>query len=211
MGDMEQWREPVKGLTSEDVWAMFRETDRQMQETALQMRETDREWKETCRFLEGLIAKTDAQIKRTDKQIGELGNRFGELAEHLVTPNIVEKFRALGYPFTKAGPNLEFFGRNGKTLTEVDVWLENGEFAMAVEVKTDLHKQDVDHHARRMIILRRYFDERGDTRKLLGAVAGAIVKPEWRDYAMEKGFYVIGQSGDTVKIEVPEDFKPRIW
>jgi hypothetical protein len=77
MGDMEQWKEPAQGLTSEDIWAMFRETDRQM-------RETDREGKETCRFLEGLIAKTDEQIKKTDKQTGELGNRFGELAEHLV-------------------------------------------------------------------------------------------------------------------------------
>jgi hypothetical protein len=36
-------------------------------------------------------------------QLGKLGNRFGEPAEHLLTPNITEKFRALNYAFTKAG------------------------------------------------------------------------------------------------------------
>jgi hypothetical protein len=212
MSDMEQQREPVRGLTFEDVWAMFRETDRKLQETGRFIKEltekTDREMKE-------MTAKTDRQIRemtaRTDKQIGELGNRFGELAEHLVTPNIAEKFRRLKYTFTKAGPDVEFFDRDGKALTEVDVWLENGDFVMAVEVKSHLRKRDVDDHIRRMEILRRYLDERRDTRKLLGSVAGAIVRADLRNYALEQGFYVIEQSGDTVKIEPPEGFKLRVW
>jgi hypothetical protein len=37
----------------------------------------------------------------------------------------------------------------------------------------------------------------------LGAVAGANVSREARSYAKEKGFYVISQSGDTVKIDAP--------
>ncbi|MDR2049844.1 MAG: hypothetical protein LBP69_10355 [Treponema sp.] len=207
MGDMGQQHEPARGLTFEDVWAMFQETDRRMKETDRKMQETDRELKETGRFIKELAAKT----ARTDKQIGELGNRFGELAEHLVTPNIAEKFRALNYTFTKAGPDVEFFDRDGKALTEVDVWLENGEFAMAVEVKSHLRKRDVEDHISRMDILRGYLDERGDTRKLLGAVAGAIVKADLKRYSLEKGFYVIEQSGNTVKIEAPEDFTPKVW
>jgi hypothetical protein len=196
MGDTLQ-RELPQGVRFEDVWAMFQETDRKMRETDQKMRETER-------MLREMIAKTD-------KQIGELGNRFGELAEHLVTPNMVEKFRALNYAFTKAGPDVEFFGHDGNALTEVDVWLENGEFAMAVEVKSNLREQHVDHHVKRMEILRGYLDERHDTRKLLGAVAGAIVNIAVKKYALKQGFYVIEQSGDTVKIEAPEGFKPRIW
>jgi hypothetical protein len=194
MGDSLQPRELPRGVSFEDVWAMFQETDRKIKEMA---EKTDRE-------LRKMTAKTD-------RQIGELGNRFGELAEHLVTPNIVEKFRALDYAFTKAGPDVEFFGRDGKALAEVDIWLENGEFAMAVEVKSHLREQDVDHHSRRMEILRAYLDERHDTRKLLGAVAGAIVNAAVKKYALKQGFYVIEQSGDTVKIEAPEGFKPRMW
>jgi hypothetical protein len=93
----------------------------------------------------------------------------------------------------------------------VDVWLENGDFVMAVEVKSRPRKRDVEDHVKRMKILRAYLDERNDTRKLLGAIAGAIVTQELRDAAIEQGFYVIEQSGDTVKIESPAGFEPRIW
>jgi hypothetical protein len=219
MGDMEQQREPVRGLTFEDVWAMFQETGQKMRETDRFIRDltvkTDRQIKDltekTDRQIKEMAEKAEQQFKRTDRQIGELGNRFGELAEHLVTPNIAEKFRALNYTFTKAGPDVEFFDREGKALTEVDVWLENGEFVMAVEVKSHLRKRDLDDHIRRMDILRRYLDERGDTRKLIGAVAGAIVRPELKSRALGEGFYVIEQSGDTVKIEAPEGFTPKVW
>jgi hypothetical protein len=189
----------------------MQETDRKMQEAAQQIKEmgekSDREWEEIHR----LSKETDRQMKETSRKIGELGNRFGELAEHLVTPNIAEKFRALGYAFTKAGPDVEFSDRNGKALTEVDVWLENGEFVMAVEVKSKLCQEHVKDHLKRMKILRAYLDERNDSRKLLGAVAGAIVPSGLRTYVLKKGFYLIEQSGDTVKIEPPADFKPRIW
>jgi hypothetical protein len=30
-------------------------------------------------------------------------------------------------------------------------------------------------------------------------------------YAVKSGFYIIEQSGDTVKIDTPEGFKPREW
>lgn len=234
MGDITSSpREPVRGLTFEDVWAMFQETDRKFQETDRKFQETDRrieemfakrdrESKETYQRIEEIFAKRDREFEKTerliqkltektDKQLGELGNRFGELAEHLVTPNITEKFRALGYTFTKAGPDVKFTDAQGKTLTEVDVWLENGEFALAVEVKSYLRIQDVKDHINRMEILRKYLDERRDTRKLLGAAAGAIVKTPVRNYTLEQGFYVIEQSGDTVKIEAPQGFTPRIW
>ena len=186
MGDTTPIREPQRGLTFEDVWAALMETREQMKET-------------------------DRKMKETDRRIGDLGNRFGELAEHLVTPNIAGKFRALGYAFTRTNSDAEFSNRDGTPLTEVDVWLENGEFVMAVEVKSRLRKGDVDGHVKRMTILRSYFDERGDARKLLGAVAGAIVPRELKQYVRRKGFYLIEQSGDTVQIDVPRDFTPRIW
>jgi hypothetical protein len=69
----------------------------------------------------------------------------------------------------------------------------------------------VDEHVERMEKLRRYADEHGDRRKFLGAVAGAIVADNVKEYALRKGFYVIRQSGDTVIIENPEAFKPREW
>jgi hypothetical protein len=32
-----------------------------------------------------------------------------------------------------------------------------------------------------------------------------------RDHAHKMGFYVIEQTGDTVKITIPENFTPREW
>jgi hypothetical protein len=44
-----------------------------------------------------------------------------------------------------------------------------------------------------------------------GAVAGALVSKTVRNYILEKGFYVIEQTGDTVRINIPKGFKARNW
>jgi hypothetical protein len=186
---------------------MLRENARQQKETERQMKETDRQMKETDRQMK----ETERQMKETDRKIGKLGNRFGELVEHLVLPNIREKFKALNYTFTKTGSDMEFFDRGGKALTEADIWLENGEFVMVVEIKSRLRKRDVEEHVQRMGKLRSYFDERRDERKLLGAVAAAVVPNGLREYVPERGFYLLEQSGDTMRITAPEGFKPRVW
>jgi hypothetical protein len=69
----------------------------------------------------------------------------------------------------------------------------------------------VDEHLERMETLKGYWKEHDDKRKLLGAVAGAIGKKDARDHAVRSGFYVIEQSGDTVKIEMPVGFTPKAW
>jgi hypothetical protein len=59
--------------------------------------------------------------------------------------------------------------------------------------------------------LRRYADGHRDGRRLLGAVAGAIAPEEVKAFAVKNGFFVLEQSGDTVRISVPADFKPKEW
>jgi hypothetical protein len=80
-----------------------------------------------------------------------------------------------------------------------------------VEVKTTLTDNDVREHVRRMEKLRLYADEHQDKRQLLGAVAGAIATEAAKAFAIKNGFFVLEQSGDTVRIGVPEDFEPRRW
>jgi hypothetical protein len=150
-------------------------------------------------------------MKETDRKISSLGSRLGELVEEIIFPNIVEKFNKLGYAFGRAGPRVSYRDSQGQYLAEVDILLENGDAALAVEVKTHLTHNDVREHTQRMAKLRRYADEHGDKRKLLGAVAGGIASEEVKDFAVKSGFFVLEQSGDTVRISVPEDFKPREW
>jgi hypothetical protein len=218
-------REPEMGLTFEKVWAMFQESDRRMRELS---EETDRKMREssekTDRMLQEVaqrqaetdaqIKRTDAQIKRTDAQLGRLGNRFGELAEHLVAPNIVEKFNALGFHFSDISTGLRKIildESNGQKIAEFDILLENGESIIGVEVKSKPSEQDVKNHSRRMEILRRHRDKIGDKRKIHGALAGAIMPDFVKTTALKAGMYVITQTGDTVKIDVPEGFVPKTW
>ena len=183
----------AEALTFEKVWEMFQETDRKFQDT-------DRKFQETRE-----------QMKETDKKIGELSNRFGELAEHLVAPNIKEKFKALGLTFEQISQNIQISDSSGNFLAEIDLLLENGDTAIAVEIKAKPLEKDVDKHISRMEVLRRRADQRKDTRKFRGAIAGAIMNKEIRDYTHKAGFYLIEQTGDTVKISVPEGFAPREW
>jgi hypothetical protein len=94
---------------------------------------------------------------------------------------------------------------------EIDLFLENGDCAVAVEVKANLKTDDVSDHMNRMEKLRVYADARKDARKFYGAVAGAVMSKEAREFALKNGFYVIAQSGDTMTIDVPENFKPKAW
>jgi hypothetical protein len=96
-------------------------------------------------------------------------------------------------------------------MAEVDVLLNNRDFVMAVEVKAQPTEEHVKEHVQRMEVLRRYADAHGDERKHIGAIAGAIMNGQVRRYAIKSGFYVIEQSGDTVKIDAPEGFKPKEW
>ena len=176
----------AEALTFEKVWAMFQETREQMKET-------------------------DRKMKETDRKIGELGNRFGELAEHLVAPSITEKFNELHFTFEQVSHDIKISDSSGKCIAEIDILLENGDTVIAVEVKAKPLEKDVEEHVARMEILRRRADARHDTRKFQGAIAGAIMNNSVRNYAHKTGFYVIEQTGDTVKITIPDGFVPREW
>jgi hypothetical protein len=234
-----QTREPEMGLTFEKVWATFQEsdrrmqkmkedtdeylrklsaeTDRKMQETAQQMRETDRKMQETAqqmRETDRKMQETDRKMRETDKRIGDLGNRFGELAEHLVAPNIVQKFNALGFHFDDISSGLRRVIQDesgGQKIAEFDILLENGESIIGVEVKSKPSRDDVEDHVRRLRILRLNKDKKNDKRKIYGALAGAIMPDTVKAAALKAGLYVITQTGDTVKIDVPEGFIPQAW
>jgi hypothetical protein len=210
-----QEQQAPQGLTFEAVWALIQETNRQMKETDRKMKETDRQMKETDLRIEARNAETERFIReltaKTDRQIGKLGSRLGEMVEHIMSPKLQKKFEKFGYRFNHLSRNHAIEDQNKKRLAEVDVLLENGEYAMAVEVKTHLTTEDVQDHVKRMGILRRIADEHQDRRKYLGAVAGAVIDKEVPDYAVKNGFFLINPSGETVDIEAPEGFKPRIW
>ncbi|GHU39518.1 hypothetical protein FACS1894190_04550 [Spirochaetia bacterium] len=198
---METTQAMGEGLTFEKVWAALMET-RERQEA------TDRQMKET-----GRIVKENAQqMKETDKWVGELTNRFGEVVEHMIVPNLVAKFRELGFEFEQSNRGKVIKSVKHNISTEVDAFLENGDKVMAVETKTKVKTGDIDDHIERMEKLRRYADLHDDKRKYLGAIAGVVFGDVEKTYALKKGFYVIEPSGDTFNITEPTgSYHPHEW
>jgi hypothetical protein len=128
----------------------------------------------------------------------------------MVSTKLWEKFQTIGYTFTRGGP-MKFWDQ-GRTIAQVDMMLENGDYAMPVEIKSKLTEEHIDDHVKRLETVRQYLDKRGDKRKLVGAVAGMVVPENVRNYAQKKGFYVLVQSGDSVVLaEAPAGFKVREW
>jgi hypothetical protein len=178
-----------------------------MKETARVVEETSKVVEETSKVVE----ETSKAVKETTISVGGLNNSFGELAEHLVAPNIHKKFNALGYHFGGISGNQIIKNERGETIAEIDILLENDDYVVAVEVKSKPKNADIDRFAKRLEILRKFRDKSRDIRKIRGAIAGAVFHDSVKKAVLKAGFYVIEQAGDTVKIDVPEGFKPKEW
>jgi hypothetical protein len=151
-------------------------------------------------------------MKETDKKVGELTNRFGRMVEHMVVPNLLAKFKDMGFTFEVATQNYKIADEKNNIFVEADVFLENGDKVMIVEIKATPAVEDITDHVRRMEKLRKRADLRRDTRKYLGAVAGVVVSDSVQNYALSNGFFVIVPSGDTFNIIKPEGkYQVREW
>lgn len=194
-----------KGPNFRTVWASLQESDKQhermKQENYKQLKE-----------LKQLMKETDKQIKETNKQLGRLGNRFGETIEYMVMPNLICKFRELGFVFDKAHHQTDIEDREHKIFVEIDITLENGDKVMIVEVKSKPKTEDIIEHIERMEKVRLHGDLHGDKRTFLGAIASMVFNDNVKQFALKNGFYVIEPSGETFIITAPEgEYSPREW
>ena len=193
--------QPNLDLDFKTVWAALMEDREQLKELREAQRESARLWNKASR-----------KINAVGKQIGYLHRSFGELAEHLVAPGIAARFNERGFHFDAVSPGgLKILDEKGKTKTQIDLLLENSKYIIAIEVKSKPKVQDIEHNLVRLKILREYRNKHGDSRKIYGAVAGAIFGEMEKQAVLEAGMFVLEQSGDTMKLDVPTNFVPREW
>jgi hypothetical protein len=157
-----------------------------------------------------ILKENAKQQKETDRELGRLSRRMGEVVEHMVAPNLRKKFRELGYDFPQANTNSDVSDSTNKIYLEIDVKLENGDKVMLVEVKTKPTAKDVKDHIKRLEKMRKYADLHGDKRTFLGAVAGAVMTDNVKEYVLKQGFFAIEPSGETFNIISPNN-KPKEW
>jgi hypothetical protein len=209
----EQWLETKKyiqetsermRITDELLKESQRKTDEQLRETAEQLRETDEILKESQR-------KTDEQIRRMNKQIGGQGAALGALTEALFASNLYEKFPK-EYDLRQTFRNMPIYNEKSSVVGEVDILLVNTEWAAVVEVKSEPVESDIEHHEKRMNLLKKYPIAQIIGKKLIAAIACGYAPDNVRDKAHKAGFYVLALNGEQVDMLEPEiDFKAREW
>jgi hypothetical protein len=145
--------------------------------------------------------------------MGFVQNKLGEVVEHIVMPNINKKFKYFGYSFGAPQRNIKFFDKNHSLIAEADILMPGDTGFMIGEVKTTLKKEDVDRHVQRLETIRNdaVWPRIDGSHKLWGFVAGAIVADDVKEYACQNGLFVAAQSGDTIKLDVPDGFVPKTW
>jgi hypothetical protein len=197
----------AKKVTWDDIQAGFDRLQKLHEETEKTLRKANEETEKTLNKAIEENRKANAETERTlNKAIGGLGKTLGSLVEHILIPGLPQKFKKLGYSFNRIATYKFAEG----VYAQIDGMLENGEQAVAVEVKTTLRQSDIDDHLNRMEKIRKYADEHGDKRKFMGAMAATITDEATKNYALKKGLFVIEPSGEDVKVTKPEG-EVRVW
>jgi len=137
----------------ETVWAILQEVAESQKETAKRQEETDRLLKES--------------ITEYDKRFGDMDNRFGEVVERLLSPTLIDRFIDLNVVFQTASTNFKVKDHTNKIYFEIDVFLQNSDTAMLVEIKTNLTISYINEHINRLEKMRTFADLHNDKRSFL--------------------------------------------
>jgi len=165
--------------------------------------------------LKRFIARAEKSIDRLADDVGGIGHRLGGLSELLVIPGVRKEMEAAGHRFSRAYANRKFKAvvRDFKQLiAEVDLFLSNGDEAMAVEVKTSLSVEDVNAHLDQLKKLRKY--EKMTTlegKKLYGAVVGVFIDDHARKLALKNGLYVLELLEDEKVLKTEKPPRCHVW
>ena len=191
-----------KTLDFPTVWAAIIETGKKIDKIGERL---DR----TGEYLDQMGERVD----RVTANVGGLNLSMGDLVETLFAPHLGEKFDVYNYNLRRIYRRVYIYDDNVRQRGEIDILLSNTTMCMAVEVKRWLEKTDqVDEHIKRMQLISQYPPAEVKGKKLLGAIVGAVVTPQARDYAERSGFYVLELTGEDVRLlEPPKDFQPKEW
>lgn len=213
--------------TFDDVWRMFQEISRQFQEMVREdrerraefdrrMQESDRQYREmreeTDRQIQEVsmqMKETDRKMKETDRRLDQLGGRLGEFVEGLVAPACETLFAQRGIPVYKVSRRVDAKLPDGRNL-QIDLFVVDTDAVVLVEVKSKLETGDVREHVTRLGDFKEFFPEYAD-KKAIGAVAAMVIEENVRRFAINQGFFVIEQVGDTLRMANDANFEPRTW
>jgi len=192
----------------QEVWALFRETSERFKETDRRFKETDKRIERLSQETDKKIGRMSLKVEEVSKTVAALTGKWGRFVEGLIAPGTISMFKERGIGVEKVYQRVKAH-KDGREI-EIDILAINKEYAILIEAKSSLGISDVDEHIERLKAFKVFFPEYSD-RKVVGAVAGITIEEEADRYAYRHGLFVIGQSGETVKILNDKKFRPKVW
>ncbi|RUM88235.1 MAG: DUF3782 domain-containing protein [Thermodesulfatator sp.] len=193
------------------MWAYLQEVGKRLDQIGEEIKELRESLREQGRETDRRLRE---ESERTEEKIRELANLFttqwGKLVEALVEPGAVNLFRERGIKVRRSARRIEVEDEQGRKIAEYDIFLENDEEVVIIEVKTTVKKEDVDEFLEK---LREFKDLNPKYRdyRVYGAVAGITFEEGVDKYAYRRGLFVLKSEGGIIRIANDPDFKPRIW
>ncbi len=183
-------------LNAEEIWKLFRETDRQF-------KESDKKFQESERVL-------TEKFKETDKKIKELtylfSSHWGKLVESLVEGDMIRLLNERGIKVQRTHTNVD--GNYQGTNFEFDIIAIDGETIVIIEVKTTLRPNDVKKFVSKLKNAKIWMPEFKD-KHIIGAMAYIKVTGGSRTMAINKGLFAIRATGNSASIVNDSSFEPR--
>ena len=180
------------------------ELEKAIQEVWTLFKETDERFKKTDKKIERMSAK----VEEVSRSVAALIGKWRKFVEGLIAPGAVAMFKERGIEVEKVFQRVKA-QKDGEGI-EIDILAINKEYAVLIEAKSTLSIEDVKEHMKRLKAFKAFFPEYSD-RKVVGAVAGIVIEERADRFAYRQGLFVIGQTGETVKILNDKTFKPKIW
>jgi hypothetical protein len=157
-----------------------------------------------------IIDSINSKIGLKKKKIVK-GDSFTEFYKNLIRTGIISKFDEMGYHFDDISLGRHIIDKKRNKKTEIDIILENKDCITAVKIITKPGTKNVNLLFSQLKILRNHRSKYNDKRKIYGAIAGAVVKKEEKQAALNAGIFVFEQDGVTMKTGIPQNFIPHEW
>ena len=220
MDIMDQIQQGIKDLVEaqkkgqEDVDKKFKEVaesrkegqedvDKKFKEVAESRRkgreEIDKEFKE--------LAEINKEIgKRINQLIGEWGNQWGEFIEKLVDSNMIRLLEQQGIEVKHTTTRVK--DKRPHHRWEIDILAINGKETVAIEVKKNLKKEDVDYFIE---VLNMFKNDWADcaNKTLYGGMAYLTCQEQVVKYAENLGLFVFQATGNSATLMNEPGFKPK--
>ncbi|MBF0537520.1 MAG: DUF3782 domain-containing protein [Nitrospirae bacterium] len=182
-----------------------RESEERRQESEERRKESEerrKESEETARELKDVVDG----LKKSRDTVNALTGKWGVFVEGLVLPATERLFKERGIEVDQISQHVK--SRKSGFEMEIDILAVNGDYVVAIEVKSTLSVDDVKKHLKRLGNFKSAFRQYAD-RQIIGAVAGIVIEEGVDTFAYHNGLFVIGQRGDSVKILNDDKFVPK--